>query len=125
MFEKRLLSRDRVATGLAVGAIVLLFVFFFVLQQNVTGLGREIEELKRLNSAVLELDARHATLDGKVTDLATLPRRTTAMAMENQIKAMAHATEDIDQRLNGRHRDKLAQIRSLLQEIGTDLHEGK
>ena len=125
MFEKRLVSRDRVATGLAVGAIVLLFVFFFVLQQNVVGLGREIEELKRLNTAVLELDARHATLDGKVTDLEALPRRTTSMAMENQVKAMAHATEDLDQRLNGKHRDKLAQVRVLLQEIGADLHEAQ
>jgi len=37
--------------------------------------------------AVLELDARHAVLDGKVTELATLPRRTSSMAMENQVRA--------------------------------------
>jgi len=78
-----------------------------------------------LNSAVLELDARHATLDGKVTELGTLPQRTYLMTMENQVRAMAHATDDLDQRLEGKHRDKLAAIRLMLQEIGEDLHAAK
>ena len=125
MSRKDVFGRDRVAAGLAVCTILLLFVFFYALHQNVAGLGREIEELKSLNSAVLELDARHTTLDSKVTELGTLPRRTTAMAMENQVKAMAHATDDLDQRLDGKHRDKLAVIRTLLQEIGEDLHDSK
>ena len=122
---KHAFGRDRVAAGIAVCSIVLLFVFFFALYRNVGDLGREIEELKKLNSAVLELDARHAVLDGKVTELATLPRRTTAMAMENQVKAMAHATDDLDRRLDGRHRDKLTVIRTLLEEIGEDLNGSK
>jgi hypothetical protein len=122
---KHVFGRDRLAAGIAACAIVLLFVFFFALYRNVGDLGREIEELKKLNSAVLELDARHAVLDGKVTELATLPRRTTAMAMENQVKAMAHATDDLDRRLDGRHRDKLTVIRTLLGEIGEDLHDSK
>ncbi len=125
MSRKDVFGRDRIAAGLAVCTILLLFVFFYALHQNVAGLGREIEELKSLNSAVLELDARHTTLDSKVTELGTLPRRTTAMAMENQVKAMAHATDDLDQRLDGKHRDKLAVIRTLLQEIGEDLHDSK
>ena len=125
MSRKDVFGRDRVAAGLALCTILLLFVFFYALHQNVAGLGREIEELKSLNSAVLELDARHTTLDSKVTELGTLPRRTSAMAMENQVKAMAHATDDLDQRLDGKHRDKLAVIRTLLQEIGEDLHDSK
>ena len=125
MSRKDVFGRDRVAAGLAVCTILLLFVFFYALHQNVAGLGQEIEELKSLNSAVLELDARHTTLDSKVTELGTLPRRTSAMAMENQVKAMAHATDDLDQRLEGKHRDKLAAIRTLLQEIGEDLHDSK
>ena len=125
MSRKDVFGRDRVAAGLAVCTILLLFVFFYALHQNVAGLGREIEELKSLNSAVLELDARHTTLDSKVTELGTLPRRTSAMAMETQVKAMAHATDDLDQRLDGKHRDKLAVIRTLLQEIGEDLHDSK
>lgn len=125
MSRKDVFGRDRVAAGLALCTILLLFVFFYALHQNVAGLGQEIEELKSLNSAVLELDARHTTLDSKVTELGTLPRRTSAMAMENQVKAMAHATDDLDQRLDGKHRDKLAAIRTLLQEIGEDLHDSK
>ena len=125
MDSKDIFGRDRLAAGLAACTILLLFVFFYALHQNVAGLGREIDELKSLNSAVLELDARHATLDSKVTELGALPRRTSLMTMENQIKAMAHATEDLDQRLDGKHRDKLAAIRLMLQEIGADLHEAK
>ena len=125
MNTKHVFGRDRVAAALAAGTILLLFVFFYALHQNVEGLGREIEDLKRLNSAVLELDARHAVLDGKVTELATLPRRTSAMAMENQVRAMAHAADDLDCRLDGRHSDKLAAIKTMLQEIGEDLHDSK
>ena len=72
MSRKDVFGRDRVAAGLAVCTILLLFVFFYALHQNVAGLGREIEELKSLNSAVLELDARHTTLDSKVTELGAL-----------------------------------------------------
>lgn len=125
MNTKDAFGKDRMAAALAAGTILLLFVFFYALHQNVEGLGREIEELKRLNSAVIELDARHAVLDGKVTELATLPRRTSAMAMENQVKAMAHAAEDLEHRLDGRHGDKLAAIKAMLQEIGEDLHEAR
>ncbi len=125
MTTRNVFGKDRVAAGLALCTILLLFVFFYALHQNVEGLSREIEELKSLNSAVLELDSRHAALDGKVTQLATLPRRTSAMAMENQVRAMAHAADDLDRRLDGRHRERLAVIRTLLQEIGEDLHETK
>lgn len=125
MTTRNVFGKDRVAAGLALCTILLLFVFFYALHQNVEGLSREIEELKSLNSAVLELDSRHAVLDGKVTQLATLPRRTSAMAMENQVRAMAHAADDLDRRLDGRHRERLAVIRTLLQEIGEDLHETK
>ena len=125
MESKGAFGRDRVAVGLAACAILLLFVFFYALHQNVAGLGREIDELKSLNSAVLDLDARHAALDGKVTLLDTLPRRTSIMTMENQVKAMAHAAEDLDNRLDGKHREKLAAIRSMLQELGEDLHDSK
>ena len=125
MSMKNVFGRDRVAAGIAAGTILLLLVFFYALYSNVQGLSREIEELKVLNSAVLELDARHAALDGKVTELATLPRRTTVMTMENQVRAMAHATEDLDRRLDGRHRDKLEVIQELLEEIGQDLNESR
>jgi hypothetical protein len=125
MEPKGVFGRDRMAAGLAACAILLLFVFFYALHQNVAGLAREIEELKSLNSAVLELDARHAALDGKVTELGALPRRTSLMTMENQVKAMAHAAEDLDLRLDGKHRDKLAAIRLMLQELGEDLHAAK
>lgn len=125
METQGMFGRDRIAAGLAACVILLLFVFFYALHQNVEGLGREIEELKSLNSAVLDLDARHAALDGKVTDLGALPRRTSLMTMENQVKAMAHAAEDLDLRLDGKHREKLAAIRLMLQELGEDLHAAK
>lgn len=125
MESKDLFGKDRLAAGLAACTLLLLFVFFYALNQNVAGLGREIEELKSLNSAVLELDARHAALDGKVTELGSLPRRTSIMTMENQVRAMAHAADDLDQRLDGRHRDKLAAIRTMLEEIGEDLHQSR
>lgn len=119
------LQRDRVAAGLAGAVLLLLCVLFYALHQNVSGLGREIEELKRLNSAVLELDARAAALDGKVAALNSLPRKTEAMVIGNQVKNMAHAARDLEHRLDGRHRDRLTRIQALLQEIGEDLRDLK
>jgi hypothetical protein len=123
--SKIVFEKDRFAAALAGGALLLLFVLFYALSQNLAGLEREIEELRSLNSAVLELDARHAALDGKIAALDALPRRTTAMAMENQVNAMAHAVQDLDQRLDGRYRNKLGAIQALLTEIGKDLAEEK
>lgn len=119
------MGKDKLAVGLAAFTLLLLFVFFFALNRNVDDVAREIQELKALNAAVVELDARHATLDGRVADLGALPRRTRSMALENQIKAMSHATTNLDQQLSGRHSDKLATIRKLLDEIGDDLHTAK
>lgn len=123
--SKSVFEKDQFAAALAGGTLLLFFVLFYALSQNLVGLEREIVELRSLNSAVVELDARHAALDGKIAALDALPRRTTAMAMENQVKAMAHAVQDIDQRLDGRHRDKLSAIQALLLEIGTDLKDTK
>lgn len=118
-------GRDRIAAGLALGTILLLGVLFYALHRNVVGLGMEIEALKSLHGDVLALDNRHAVLDNKVTELATLPRKTQVMVVENQVKSMEHAAADLDQRLDEKHRDKLAVIRTLLGEIGADLHSAK
>lgn len=122
---KEALTRDRIAVGLAASAVLMLFVFFYALHQNVSGLSAEIEELKRLNAAVLELDARHAGVDSRVTALQALPRKTEVMALENQVNAMAHATSDLDQRLDGKHREELRVIQGLLEKIASELHEEK
>lgn len=122
---KEALTRDRIAVGLAASAVLMLFVFFYALHQNVSGLSAEIEELKRLNAAVLELDARHAGVDSRVTALQALPRKTEVMALENQVNAMAHATSDLDQRLDGKHREELRVIQGLLEKIASELHEDK
>lgn len=118
-------KKDRLAVALTTAALLLLCVFFYALRQNVAGLGREIEDLKNLNQAVLSLNERQITLDSKVTKLETLPGQTTKMAMEQQVRAMAHAAADLDQRLDGKQREKLAVVKALLEEIGTDLQEGK
>ena len=117
--------KDRLAVSLALAALLLLFVFFYALQQNVTGLGQEIEELKTLNQAVLTLNERYINLDSKATNLATLPGRTSKMALEQQVKAMAYTAQDLDQRLDGQQREKLAVIKTLLDEIGADLENAK
>lgn len=121
MIAKDFFGTDRVAAGLALGTILILLVFFYTMEQSVTGLGKDIEDLRSLNSAVLDLNNRNVVLDGKVTELNTLPRRTTAMTIQQQVRAMAHATEDLDQRLHGKHHDRLQVIRALLQEIEEDV----
>ena len=125
MISKDFFGTDRVAAGIALGAILLLLVFFYALEQSVTSLGKDITELRNLNGAVLDLNNRNVVLDNKVTELNALPRRTTVMTVENEVNAMAFATDDLDRRLHGKHHDKLQVIRSLLQEIGEDLHDSK
>lgn len=118
-------SKDNLALGLAVCAFLLSAVFFYGLWRNVSGLSQEVAELTAVHSTTLELDRRSTTLDSRIADLQALPRRTTTMALEQQIRAMAHATGDLNQQLKGKHRDKLERIQTLLREIGDDLHEQK
>ena len=64
-------------------------------------------------------------LDARIADLDALLRRMVVMALENQLRDMAHTAGDLDRRLAGRHRGKLERIQSLLTEIGDDLHAAK
>ncbi|GAB1409512.1 hypothetical protein MASR1M90_06660 [Desulfovibrionales bacterium] len=118
-------GRDKIAAGLAMATILLLGVLFYAVHRHLVGLEQEIDALQRLHSEVVALDNRHTVLENKVTELATLPRKTQTMVVENQLKSMEHAVGDLDQRLDDKHRDKLAMIRTLLGEISTDLHEAK
>lgn len=118
-------SKDKVAAGLAIFCLLLLFVFFFALNRNIEGVAREIQELQRINASLVTLDSRRAEVDGKITELQALPRRTRTMALENQVRAMAHATADLDRQLHGQYRDRMAEVRRLLEEIGEDLHNSR
>lgn len=121
----RLFSRDKLALGMAICAFLLTLTLFCGLWRNILGLSHAVDELRAAHASALELDRRAAILDARIADLDALPRRTAAMALENQLRDMAHTAEDLDRRLAGRHRDKLERIQSLLTEIGDDLHAAK
>ncbi|WP_151192319.1 hypothetical protein [Desulfomicrobium orale] len=121
----RLFSRDKLALGMAICAFLLTLTLFCGLWRNILGLSHAVDELRAAHASALELDRRAAILDARIADLDALPRRTAVMALENQLRDMAHTAEDLDRRLAGRHRDKLERIQSLLTEIGDDLHAAK
>lgn len=121
----RLFSRDKLALGMAICAFLLTLTLFCGLWRNMLGLSHAVDELRTAHASALELDRRAAILDARIADLDALPRRTAAMALENQLRDMAHTAGDLDRRLAGRHRDKLERIQSLLTEIGDDLHAAK
>lgn len=121
----RLFSRDKLALGMAICAFLLTLTLFCGLWRNMLGLSHAVDELRAAHASALELDRRAAILDARIADLDALPRRTAVMALENQLRDMAHTAEDLDRRLAGRHRDKLERIQSLLTEIGDDLHAAK
>lgn len=118
-------SKDKLALGLAVCAFLLTAVFFYGLWRNVKGLSQEVAELTVVHSTTLELDRHAAMLDARIANLQTLPRRTSVMVLEEQLRAMAHAAGDLNQQLAGKHQDKLERIQALLTEIGDDLHAQK
>ena len=121
----RLFSRDKLALGMAICAFLLTLTLFCGLWRNMLGLSHAVDELRTAHASALELDRRAAILDARIADLDALPRRTAAMALENQLRDMAHTAGDLDRRLAGRHRGKLERIQSLLTEIGDDLHAAK
>lgn len=121
----RLFSRDKLALGMAICTFLLTLTLFCGLWRNMLGLSHAVDELRAAHASALELDRRAAILDARIADLDALPRRTAAMALENQLRDMAHTAGDLDRRLAGRHRDKLERIQSLLTEIGDDLHAAK
>ncbi len=121
----RLFSRDKLALGMAICTFLLTLTLFCGLWRNMLGLSHAVDELRAAHASALELDRRAAILDARIADLDALPRRTAAMALENQLRDMAHTAGDLDRRLAGKHRDKLERIQSLLTEIGDDLHAAK
>lgn len=121
----RVFSKDKLALGMAICAFLLTLTLFCGLWRNILGLSHAVDELRAAHASALELDRRSAILDARIAALDALPRRTAAMALENQLRDMAHTAGDLNRRLAGRHRDKLERIQSLLTEIGDDLHAAK
>ena len=123
-------SRDmgKVAIFISLLAVLLLVVFFFGLNQNITSLSQEVKSLGSIRDEVRALGGELAgvsnevnVMSGKVAELEKLPARTRNMIIGNDLDAMAKKLSYIGGQMEGDNAEKVIQARKLLDELQGDL----
>lgn len=134
---KRKGDRDmsRVAILISILSVLLLVVFFFRLNQDVTGLSQEIQNLGALREemsamgsqlggvqqAVGGIQQNVGSLETRLVEMEKLPARTRNMIIMNDLTAMGQRLGYIGSQLDGQQAERLQEAQQLLTQIQSEL----
>lgn len=113
-------SRDmgKVALFIAILAVVLLVVFFFGLNRNLTGLSAKVDGLATLKTDVEALDGRMGVAEERLVALETLPAKARKMVMGTMLQEMAQRTAYLGTQMDTEaQNEKLHRAMELLQQV--------
>lgn len=112
----------KVALFVSLLTVILLVVFFFGLNQNVTGLTEEVRDIPGIKERIATMDSR---IEGMETDLAALkdlPQESRRMVLRTMLQDMAQRAGYLTQQVDNEEQSaKLNQAMQLLEEVQTDL----
>lgn len=134
---KRKGDRDmsKVAIFISILSVLLLVVFFFSLNQNITGLSQEVQNLGALREEVSAMDSRLGnvqqavggiqqnvgSLETRLVEMEKLPARTRNMIIVNDLTAMSQRLGYIGSQLEGQQSARLQEAQQLLTQIQSEL----
>ncbi|OEU69008.1 MAG: hypothetical protein BA863_09465 [Desulfovibrio sp. S3730MH75] len=107
----------KVAVIISFMAIVLLVVFFYGLNQNLSSLTTEVKDLQGVRGEVATLNTQMATVDTRLVELEKLPMKTRHIIMDGMIEEMNQKAGYISQQLTPEEQAKLAQVQELLKDV--------
>ncbi|WP_461211079.1 hypothetical protein [Desulfocurvus sp. DL9XJH121] len=113
-------SRDmgKVALFISILAVVLLVVFFFGLNQNLSGLTAKVDGLVVLKDDVGALAARMGTAEERLVALEGLPQKARKMVMGTMLQEMAQRTAYLSTQMDSEaQNEKLHRAMELLREV--------
>lgn len=112
----------KVALFVSLLTVILLVVFFFGLNQNVTGLTEEVRDIPEIKERIATMSSRIDGMETEMAALKDLPQESKRMVVRTMLQDMAqragYLTEQVD---NEQQSAKLNQAMQLLEEVQTDL----
>ena len=132
----------KVSIFISLLAVLLLVVFFFGLNQNISRLSEEVEALaglrqdvsamgsrldgvtnkvRSVDQAVAGLGTAMTTMEGRVVELEKLPAKTRNMMIVNDLNAIGGKLGFIGGKLDSAQAAKLAQAQKLLKDLEGEL----
>ncbi|WP_419779966.1 hypothetical protein [Maridesulfovibrio sp.] len=118
-------SKDmgKVAIIISFMAVVLLVVFFYGLNQNLTSLTAEVKDLQTVRGEVEALNSQMDVVDGRLVELEKLPTKTRHIIMDGIIEEMNQKAAYVGAQLSEEEQAKLAKVQELLKDVQSGLQK--
>ncbi|ACS79795.1 hypothetical protein [Maridesulfovibrio salexigens] len=113
----------KVAIIISFMAVVLLVVFFYGLNQNLTSLTAEVKDLQTVRGDVEALNSQMAVVDGRLVELEKLPTKTRHIIMDGIIEEMNQKAAYVGAQLSEEEQAKLAKVQELLKDVQSGLQK--
>lgn len=112
----------KVALFVSILSVVLLVVFFFGLNQNLTGLSARVDSLITIKDDVNALGTRVGTVEDRIVALEGLPKKAKQMVMGTMLQEMAQRADYLGSQMETDEQTaKLKQAMELLQQVQTEI----
>ncbi|NDV27320.1 hypothetical protein [Desulfovibrio sp. JC010] len=113
----------KVAIIISFMAVVLLVVFFYGLNQNLTSLTAEVKDLQTVRGEVEALNTQMTVVDGRLVELEKLPTKTRHIIMDGIIEEMNQKAAYVGAQLSEEEQAKLAKVQELLKDVQSGLQK--
>ena len=113
----------KVAIIISFMAVVLLVVFFYGLNQNLTSLTAEVKDLQGVRGEVEALNSQMDVVDGRLVELEKLPLKTRHIIMDGIIEEMNQKASYVGAQLGEEEQAKLAKVQELLKDVQSGLQK--
>ncbi|NDV23523.1 hypothetical protein [Desulfovibrio sp. JC022] len=113
----------KVAIIISFMAVVLLVVFFYGLNQNLTSLTAEVKDLQTVRGDVEALNTQMTVVDGRLVELEKLPTKTRHIIMDGIIEEMNQKASYVGAQLSEEEQAKLAKVQELLRDVQSGLQK--
>lgn len=113
----------KVAIIISFMAVVLLVVFFYGLNQNLSNLTSEVKDLQSVRGEVAALNTQMEVVDGRIVELEKLPTKTRHIIMDGIIEEMNQKAAYVGAQLSEAEQAKLAQVQELLKDVQSGLQK--
>lgn len=117
-------NRDlgKVALFISLLSVILLVVFFFGLNQNMTGLTNEVRDIPEMKQNIATMGERLNSMETEVAALRDLPEEARRMMVRSMLQEMSQRVGYMSIQVeNEQQSAKLNQAAELLQEVQADL----
>lgn len=124
IMEKTNRDMGKVALFVSIMSVILLVVFFFGLNQNLTSLTEQVSVIPGIQQQIDGIDGKIAGIETELGTLKDLPAKTKKMVVGTMLQEMSQKAGYLGTQMeNEAQNAKLQEAMQLMQEVQTDLQK--